>query len=363
MNQQGSADQANSEEILSHFFDLSQDYLAIARFDGYFKKINPAFVKMLGYTEQELLSFPIRDLIYEPDRLRTANHRRKLTKGSALLNFDNRYVTKSGTIVWLSWTSIPDISNQLVYAIAKNITHLKKQEEERNAIIADLTNLNKDLKQLSYTATHDLKSPVNNLISLFSLIENTEVKNEDNLLYMDLLKQSAESLRDILNNYVDTIKEKDNSLIKREKLNLSDVLESTLEPIKYLILNTQSSIHKDFKEVYQINFNSFYLHSIFLNLISNAIKYARPGISPVIHISSKKTADSVQVVFSDNGIGFDMEKMGGRIFGLNETFHDHSDSKGVGLYLVQNYMKALGGSVEVTSAVNKGSTFTLTFQK
>jgi PAS domain S-box-containing protein len=363
MKEQGSITLANSEEILSHFFDLSQDYLCIAGFDGYFKKINPAFVNLLGYTEEELLSLPIRDLIYEPDRIRTASIRENLTEGSALLNFDNRYVTKSGEIVWLTWTSIPASANRMIYAIAKNITHIKKKEEERNAVIADLTNVNKELKQLSYTATHDLKSPVNNLISLFSLMGSADVTTEDNLLYMDLLKQSAESLRDILNNYVDTIQEKDKSLIKREKLNLGEVLKSTLEPIKYLIQNTKASIHPDFKEANHLKFNSFYLHSIFLNLISNSIKYARPGISPVIHISSKKTADSVQVVFSDNGLGFDMEKIGGRIFGLNETFHDHSDSKGVGLYLVQNYMKALGGSVEVTSAVNKGSTFTLTFQK
>jgi PAS domain S-box-containing protein len=362
MKEQGSTELANSEEILSHFFDLSQDYLCIAGFDGYFKKLNPAFVNLLGYTEQELLSFPISDLIYEPDRLRTATIRENLTEGAALLNFDNRYVTKSGEIVWLTWTSIPANSNQLVYAIAKNITHLKKKEEERNAIIADLTSLNKELKQLSYTATHDLKSPVNNLISLFSLMENTGVDNEEHLLYMDLLKQSAESLRDILNNYVDTIKEKDKSLIKREKLNLGKVLENTLEPIKYLIQNTKASFTTDFKEVEHFKSNSFYLHSIFLNLISNSIKYARPGVPPVIHISSEKTADSIQVIFSDNGLGFDMEKVGNRIFGLNETFHDHADSKGVGLYLVDNYMKTLGGSVDVISAVDEGATFTLNFQ-
>jgi len=352
----------NTEEILSPFFDLSQDYLCIAGYDGYFRKLNPAFINLLGYTEEELLAIPISYLIHEPDRKRTADRREGITKGLPLLNFDNRYVTKSGEIVWLSWTSIPVESNELIYAIAKNVTHLKNKEEDRNAVITDLTSLNKALKQLTYTAAHDLKSPVNNLIALFSLLDIKEIKNEDNLLYVDLLKQSAESLREILNDYLDKIKENNNSLIKLEQINLKQAIERTVQPIKYLIQNTNTSFHYDFTEVEHLKFNTFYLHSIFLNLISNSIKYAQPGVPPVIHISSKKTTDSVEVSFSDNGLGFDLEKVGGRIFGLNETFHGHSESRGVGLYLVNDYMKSYGGNVRVTSTINEGSTFTLIFK-
>ena len=67
-------------------------------------------------------------------------------------------------------------------------------------------------------------------------------------------------------------------------------------------------------------------------------------------------------MFEDNGIGFDMKKTEGRLFGLNETFHDHSESKGVGLYLVNNYMRELGGSIELESKVNEGAVFTLIFR-
>ena len=362
MNQQ-STTTLNSDKILAPFFDLSPDYLCIAGYDGYFRKLNPAFIKLIEYTEEELLSFPISDLIYEPDRERTAKIRENLKKGSPLQNLENRYVTKSGAIVWLTWTSIPVESNELIYAIAKNITHIKNQEEERNNLITDLTSLNKELTQLSYTAAHDLKSPVNNLISLFSLMDNSEINEEDNLIYMDLLKKSAESLREILNGYVDTIQKKNQSLIKAETVNLTEVFNNTLEPIKYLVQNTNTSFEVDFSVVESLKFNSFYLHSIFLNLISNSIKYARVGVPPLISLASLETEDTVEVTFSDNGLGFDLEKVSGRIFGLNETFHGHAESKGVGLYLVNDYMKALGGRVEVSSEVNKGSTFTLIFRK
>lgn len=350
-----------TEEILSHFFELSQDYLCIAGYDGYFRKVNPAFINFIGYSEEELLAMPIRDLVYPADRDRTAETRNEILKGAPLHNFENRYVTKSGEIAWLTWTSIPGESNQLIYAIAKNITHIKKKEEERNTVIANLTSLNKELKQLSYTATHDLKSPVNNLLSLFHLLDTSEIKNEENLLYLDLLKQSSESLRDILNDYVDTITKKSNALSQKELVSLELVLDSTIKPIKYLIQNTKTKFHIDFKDAPLVNFNAFYLHSVFLNLISNSIKYARPGVPPIIHITSTKMADSIHVVITDNGQGFDMEKVKGKMFELNETFHDQADSKGVGLYLVNDYMKAFHGKVTAVSSVNNGATFTLIF--
>lgn len=350
-----------SEYSLLPFFELTEDFLCVAGYDGYFKKINPAFVKLLGYSEQELFSFPISHLIHEPDKKPTSEFRDQLLKGKPLLNFENRYLTKSGEIVWLTWTSIVVKSEQLVYAIAKNITHIKKREEETTSLITELSSLNNELTQLSYTTTHDLKSPVNNLISLFSLMDVTEMTNEDNLLYLDLLKKSAENLRDTLNRYIDNIKERNKASTINEDLNLEQVLEDTIQPIQYLIKTSNTSLKLDFSEAKFLKSNSFYLHSIFLNLISNSIKYARPGIPLKIEITSKRDGNSIVVIFKDNGLGFDLKKFGNRIFKLNETFHNHPESKGVGLYLVYNYMQALGGSVNIESEVNNGATFTLGF--
>ncbi|RYY34163.1 MAG: helix-turn-helix domain-containing protein [Sphingobacteriaceae bacterium] len=114
---------------LEHFFELLPDLMCIAGFDGYFKKINPAVSKTLGYTEAELLSKPICNFIYHEDQPMTARHRDLLLENIPLLNFENRYVAKSGEIVWLVWTSMPVQNQQLVFAVAKNITYRKKLEE------------------------------------------------------------------------------------------------------------------------------------------------------------------------------------------------------------------------------------------
>jgi PAS domain S-box-containing protein len=83
------------------FFDLSPDLLCVAGYDGYLKKINPAVSKLLGYTNEELLSKPINDFVYFADQKSTSTARNDLRKKVSLFNFENRYVTKNGAIVWL----------------------------------------------------------------------------------------------------------------------------------------------------------------------------------------------------------------------------------------------------------------------
>ena len=85
----------------------------------------------------------------------TLTNRQNIKKGKPVLNFENRYVTKCGETVWLSWTSMPLNDTKLVYAVAKDITYKKKIDEERNALLTNLKNINKSLKNLTYTASHD----------------------------------------------------------------------------------------------------------------------------------------------------------------------------------------------------------------
>lgn len=347
---------------LEPFFSLSHDYLCIAGFDGYFRKVNPAFIKLMGYSQEELFARPISHFVHPDDRANTAETRRPILEGTPLLNFQNRYITKSGEIAWLTWTSIPVIEKKLIYAIAKNITHLKKMEEERQFLIKDLTSVNSGLKQLTYTISHDLRSPVSNMISLFGFLDHSKIQDEDTLLYLDLLETATLELKDTLNGQLDHLKDTLLLKSKLEPVNLKDVFDTTVDSIRSLIEDSKTTFVVDFSEVEILKVNNFYLHSIFLNLITNSIKYAQAGIPPVITIVSKKQTGSAQVLFSDNGIGFDMEKNKDRLFGLNQVFTNQSDSKGVGLYLVKNYMNNLNGNIEVTSQINVGSTFTLTFK-
>src|SRR4030095_3639541 len=87
-------------------FEMTPDLVCIAGKDGFFKKVNPAVIQKLGYNSDEIYSRLVSSFIYPEDRDRTGQVRSKLLKGEALLNFQNRYVKKDGSLIWLEWTSI-----------------------------------------------------------------------------------------------------------------------------------------------------------------------------------------------------------------------------------------------------------------
>ncbi|MCX8490308.1 MAG: ATP-binding protein, partial [Cyclobacteriaceae bacterium] len=106
------------------------------------------------------------------------------------------------------------------------------------------------------------------------------------------------------------------------------------------------------------------LTSVFYNLLSNAIKYRSPYRTLNIGIKTKRiAANQIQLEISDNGLGMNMEQFRENIFGLYKRFHTHTDGKGLGLYLVKLQIESMGGSIEVNSQLNKGSTFTVKFNE
>lgn len=339
------------------FFELTSDLVCVAGFDGYFKKVNPAVAQVLGYSYEELYARPISDFIYQEDKEKTANVRGELLGSTPLAHFENRYVTKSGKIVWLSWTSQPIEQSKVVFAIAKNITQKKEQEEDRNALLANLTAINKDLRHIGHMTSHDLRSPVNNLLSIYELLDYSKITDKETLDILELFKMSCEDLQEKLNVYSHELQQKHSLYIPTEEVSLERLTKNVTKSISSFIKDTEATIIGDFGELPKIKSNTTYLESIFLNLISNSIKYKRGGVKPIITISSQCKDDKVHLSFSDNGLGIDLDKVKDKIFGFQQTFHKHSDSRGIGLYLVYNHVNSLGGNIEVESTPGEGTTF------
>jgi sensor histidine kinase regulating citrate/malate metabolism len=104
------------------------------------------------------------------------------------------------------------------------------------------------------------------------------------------------------------------------------------------------------------------MESIFLNLISNALKYKSLQRTPSIHIESFVMENgNIILKFQDNGLGIDLKKYGTKVFGLNKTFHKHPEAKGIGLFIIKNQIESLGGNISVESEVNGGLLLRLHF--
>ena len=118
-----------AEEQLDRFFTLSPDLLCVAGFDGYFKRLNPAWERVLGYTREELLARPYVEFVHPDDRNATTTVAEGLGSGDRVLAFENRYRAKDGTYRWLQWNAVPLSSEQAIYAAARDITERKEAKE------------------------------------------------------------------------------------------------------------------------------------------------------------------------------------------------------------------------------------------
>ena len=120
-------EQRDRARELKLFWDVSLDLFAIAGKDGYFKRINPRFSELLGYSDLEILSRPFLDFVHPEDRASTVAEMEKLSYGLPTINFENRYRCQDGTYRWLSWKARP-FGENLIYAVARDITEKKQVE-------------------------------------------------------------------------------------------------------------------------------------------------------------------------------------------------------------------------------------------
>jgi PAS domain S-box-containing protein len=127
-----------ADEERDLFFTLSLDLLCIAGFDGYFKRLNPAWERVLGYTIEELLTEPYLNFIHPDDRDTTGVEAKKNEAGGQTISFENRYRCKDGSYRWLLWSATPSREQQLIYASARDITEHKRAEAAMREALATL---------------------------------------------------------------------------------------------------------------------------------------------------------------------------------------------------------------------------------
>jgi PAS domain S-box-containing protein len=113
-----------------NLFDLSLDPLCIASYDGYFKRVNPAFERILGWSSEELLSRKFLEFVHPDDLKKTEDEISRLGQGLPTISFENRYMCLDGTEKRLAWTAHPDADSGLIYAIARDVTDLRRKQQQ-----------------------------------------------------------------------------------------------------------------------------------------------------------------------------------------------------------------------------------------
>jgi diguanylate cyclase (GGDEF)-like protein/PAS domain S-box-containing protein len=103
-------------------FDLAHDMLCVAGFDGYFKRLNPAWERTLGFTRAQLMAQPFLDFVHPDDRSSTEREAARIAEGATAISFENRYRCRDGSFRWLAWTAVPKMEPALMFAVARDVT-------------------------------------------------------------------------------------------------------------------------------------------------------------------------------------------------------------------------------------------------
>eukprot|EP00388_Colpodella_angusta_P004322 GDKJ01014356.1.p1 GENE.GDKJ01014356.1~~GDKJ01014356.1.p1 ORF type:complete len:587 (-),score=52.65 GDKJ01014356.1:429-2189(-) len=328
--------------------------------------VNSAFTDMTGYSSKEVIGkspamlFGKKSDILEYDKLKTAVQQYRE------VFIETISYKKNGKEFWVNFSMIPvtnkDGEHSHWVSIQRDVTEEKEKEKEREQLIRELTQNNKDLKQFSYITSHNLRAPLSNLTGLLNLIDDIEIEDPELKEIINGFQKSTHLLNETINDLVKVIIIKDNPSIQKEKVLIKEVFENVFNQLSFLISVHKPILKIDLEDVSILEINKSYLESIFLNLLTNAIKYRAPIRQLKVTISTKVEDDNLIITFKDNGIGIDLEKNKDKIFGLYQRFHNYPDSKGLGLYLVKSQVESMNGTISVSSVVGKGTTFTITFK-
>jgi signal transduction histidine kinase len=282
-------------------------------------------------------------------------------------------VPANGEIHHLEITMIPmptqnGLAAEEIILTIRNNSALKNREEKLASSVENLQELsknlinkNKQLENFAYIVSHNLRSPIGNLTALFNLHACEDDPSEKESLFAKM-EQVAQRLDQTVEDLTAVIKVRQDTDIEKENLSFRAVLDKVVESLAVDIAQTGMTLHVDFQAIEQIHYPKVYLESIFLNLLTNAIKYRSPDRQPAVNFQTNLMENGkIELRCRDNGLGIDLARYGEKIFGLNKTFHKHPDSRGVGLFLTKNQIESMGGAIYVESQVNIGSTFIIQF--
>jgi PAS domain S-box-containing protein len=356
---------ASEEKFRSLVHNIS-DIITIVSANGEIQYQSASARQIMGYEENGLRKRSIMEVVHPDDLQFVLTMFQSLIQNggnSELIEF--RLLNSDGQYFYIEAQATNQLQNPSIAGIvvtSRDISIRKKAEAEKQSLIQELTKNNADLKQFSYIVSHNLRSPLTNLISMTNLLDMDTINTERSLKLINGFKTTTTRLNETLNDLIHILLVKNNTNINIQSLVFEETLEQVTQSITALMEASGIEIESDFSGAPSVIFNQAYLESIFQNLITNSIRYRNPDRIPKVLIKTFKNQQDIHLVFSDNGIGFDMELVKDKIFGLHQKFHHHPESRGIGLYLIHAQITSLGGSISVNSQVDVGTIFSIVFK-
>lgn len=277
------------------------------------------------------------------------------------VRYELNYTQPDGSVKWFSirWLGVKSTDNKNVGFILanKDITQRKLAALEREKIIADLIQRNKDLEQFTFIISHNLRAPVANIIGLADMLNDDDMEAAGREEVLRRVTSSIKNIDSVISDLNLILQAREKVDEQREMVDLKELLDAVKTSISNILLKEHVHLQCFFDGAGSVFSTRSYLYSIFYNLLSNSIKYRQPGIEPEIVIKTSRENNKLHISFMDNGKGIDLEKNGAQLFGLYKRFDTTIEGKGMGLFMVKTQVEAMGGTIEIKSQLGEGTEF------
>jgi PAS domain S-box-containing protein len=370
---------ASELDFRASFYSSAVGQAQVAPATGHYLRVNPKFCEISGYSEEELLQMTFHDLTHPEDRENdSAAHERMVTGEAAEVNREKRYLRKDGRAVWIQINAsvIRDVAGRPMrtLAIIVDISERKRAEEEVQKLNADLDQrvtertaqleaANKELEAFSYSVSHDLRAPLRAVdgFSQAVLEDYSSLLPEECGRYLRRIRAGAQKMGNLIDDLLTL------SRLSRAPLNKREVDTGML--VRSVLDDLQSQPNARQVEVRCADLPSCQgdpalLKQVWINLLSNALKYTLKKESPLVEIGCAAQPDGNVYFVRDNGTGFDM-RYANKLFGVFQRLHRAEDYEGtgVGLAIVQRIIHRHGGRVWAEAEVDRGATFYFTLEE
>lgn len=331
---------------------------------------NSSFHDNTGISKEEIEEFGISMMFGEKTSTteleRIINELNNLSNvRSELLLYDKRKKSFWADIMLVPILENDECSN--IVLIARDITEKKKNEEDLIIARQIAESAKKAEEYFLAMMSHEIRTPINSVVGLVDLMFDTDISREQNE-YLGSIRSSADGLLRLLTNILDMSRLAQGNLkVQEAEFNLEEVIKDSVKTLRFAARdkNTELQIVHDLELPRYVIGDSMRFGQIIINLINNAIKFTEDGTitikSKVLDTANQKTTIEFRII--DTGVGISKEKLE-RIFEKYKQADEDTMIKyggsGLGLYIVQEMVKFLDGSVRVESEVNKGSTFIVT---
>ncbi|WP_334057262.1 PAS domain S-box protein [Polaribacter sp. P097] len=347
------------EKALDKFHNLynyaPDMFLSVSAKTANIIECNNTFLVKFGYKKQDIIGHKVFNFISEEFIDKAKETFKSFKKYGFVKEFSLRMKCKDGNPldVVLNASAMRDENGEIInsYSSLRDVTQL-------NRVV-------KDLEELTYVTSHDLKAPISNISSYVSLLkEDDTITDSISKEAINWIDQNVDNAERTLKNLVSVTKARTLVLENITTINLEESTKEILVVLSSSIENSGAKITYDFNKCKTIDFSKAHLISMLQNVIENAIKYRHTDRTPEIHIQSCIDNDSFYCIcISDNGIGIDLDEHKDQVFGLFRRANADVKGSGLALYIIRKVLEKSGGKIEVDSILGEGSTFKLYFKK